>query len=208
MTEALSQKKKSWCQRRESNSYPLQETILSRPCMPFHHAGVRERSGTDSTPDQLFRSHPFGDVLGDSDTRSIGIMREAIGSCRQGLARRFGEDSGVPQNLLGQLAIPLGERVTGWCGSTRRTAINSDASLDFGNTAACFQPALRSTISAALVDDDRLVAVLTAYSPIENSFNESHSRTLERLASTLVDRLSFFEARARSNPVLSQAQTS
>jgi putative nucleotidyltransferase with HDIG domain len=93
---------------------------------------------------------------------------------------------GDPQNLLRHLVIPLGERVTGWCGANRRTTINSDASLDLTSVAGRFQPPLRSTTSTALVDDDRLVAVLTAYSPEEEPFLEDHRHMFEKVGTTLL----------------------
>ena len=38
--------------------------------------------------------------------------------------------SGDPSELLTGLAISNGDRVTGWAGANRQTAINSDAALD------------------------------------------------------------------------------
>ena len=93
---------------------------------------------------------------------------------------------GDPQNLLRGLTIPVGQRVTGWCGANRRTALNSDASLDLSQIAQLFQPPLRSTISAPLADGERLIAVLTAYSLKEDAFTESHRYTFERVSSALV----------------------
>jgi len=93
---------------------------------------------------------------------------------------------GDPQNLLRGLTIPVGQKVTGWCGANRRTAINSDASLDLAQIAQLFQPPLRSTISAPLADGERLIAVLTAYSLKEDAFTESHRYTFERVSSALV----------------------
>ena len=93
---------------------------------------------------------------------------------------------GDPQNLLRGLTIPVGHKVTGWCGANRRTAINSDASLDLAQIAELFQPPLRSTISAPLADGERLIAVLTAYSLKEDAFTESHRYTFERVSSALV----------------------
>jgi putative nucleotidyltransferase with HDIG domain len=97
---------------------------------------------------------------------------------------------GDPQRLLDGLTIRLAERVTGWTGANRRCAVNSDASLDLAQIAQNFQPPLRSTISTPLVAGERLIAVLTAYSPKEEAFNESHRYTFEQVASLLLDRLS------------------
>lgn len=108
---------------------------------------------------------------------------------------------GDPQNLLRGLTIPVGQRVTGWCGANRRTAVNSDASLDLAQIVQLFQPPLRSTISTPLVDDDRLVAVLTAYSLMDEPFTESHRYAFEQVSSALLNRISSFQSNASSKIV-------
>lgn len=108
---------------------------------------------------------------------------------------------GDPQNLLHGLTIPVGQRVTGWCGANRRTAINSDASLDLAQIAQLFQPPLRSTISAPLTDGERLIAVLTAYSLKEDAFTESHRYTFEQVSSALRDRISSLQLNTSSRVV-------
>jgi len=87
--------------------------------------------------------------------------------------------------LTGSFSIKV-PSVTGWCGANRRTAINSDASLDLAQIAQLFQPPLHSTISAPLADGERLIAALTAYSLKEDAFTESHRYTFEQVSSALV----------------------
>ena len=106
---------------------------------------------------------------------------------------------GDPQNLLRGLKIPVGQRVTGWCAANRRTAINSDASLDLAQIAQLFQPPLRCTISTPLADGERLIAVLTAYSLKEDAFTENHRYTFEQVASALLNRISSLQSNASSN---------
>lgn len=108
---------------------------------------------------------------------------------------------GDPQNLLRGLTIPVGQRVTGWCGANRRTAINSDASLDLAQIATLFQPPLRSTISTPLVDNDRLVAVLTAYSLTDEAFTEGHRYAFAQVGSALLARVLSLESNTSSNLV-------
>ena len=108
---------------------------------------------------------------------------------------------GDPQNLLRGLTIPVGQRVTGWCGANRRAAINSDASLDLTQIAQLFQPPLRSTISAPLADSERLFAVLTAYSSKDDAFSESHRYTFEQVTSALRDRMSSVPSHTATNVV-------
>lgn len=108
---------------------------------------------------------------------------------------------GDPHSLLRGLTIPVGQRVTGWCGANRRTAINSDASLDLAQIAQLFQPPLRSTISAPLTDGERLIAVLTAYSLKEDAFTESHRYAFEQVSSALRDRMSSLQLNTSSRLV-------
>src|SRR3989442_13738372 len=86
---------------------------------------------------------------------------------------------GDEQRLLDGLTIKLGERITGWAGANRRSSVNSDASLDLAQIASYFSPPLRSTIRAPLIDGERLIAVLTAYSVKETAFVENHRYIFE-----------------------------
>jgi GAF domain-containing protein len=92
---------------------------------------------------------------------------------------------GDPLKLLSQLTISLGERVTGWCGANLSTAINSDAELDLAQIADSFDPPLRSAMSTPLVKGDRLLGVLTGYSPKTEAFQEHHMYVFEHVASML-----------------------
>lgn len=98
--------------------------------------------------------------------------------------------TGDPDHFLKGLSVPLGERVTGWCAATRRTSVNSDASLDLSTIAQRFRPALRSTISTPLVEGAALYGVLTSYSPQPDAFSDADRYALEEVASALVARLS------------------
>lgn len=111
--------------------------------------------------------------------------------------------SGDDQRLLDGLHIRLGERVTGWSAATRRTSVNSDASLDLTHIASRFTPTLRSTISTPLAQGDRLIGVLTAYSIKEDAFNESHRHMFERTSAALLNRLSSL----RSHPPRTQSHS-
>lgn len=91
--------------------------------------------------------------------------------------------------LLDGFSIKTGQRITGWCGATKRSSVNSDATLDLAQLAEMFEPALRSTLCVPLLSDDRLLGVLTSYSTRESPFNESHSDVAEQVASKLAERL-------------------
>jgi putative nucleotidyltransferase with HDIG domain len=97
--------------------------------------------------------------------------------------------TGDKHNLLPGLTMQLGERVTGWSAANRRTAVNSDASLDLTNVAALFIPALRSVIAVPLVKREQLVGVLSGYSSREEAFSDAHRYAVERVSMMLAERL-------------------
>ena len=93
------------------------------------------------------------------------------------------------QGLLKGLTIKVSERVSGWSGATLQTSVNSDASLDLGRIAGLFSPPLRSTISTPIILAERVVAVLTAYSPRESAFTDVHQYSFEYVAALIATRL-------------------
>lgn len=95
---------------------------------------------------------------------------------------------GDSDRRLPGLTIRLGERVSGWAAANKRISVNSDASLDLFQIASDFAPPLRSTIAVPLSDGDRLVGVLSGYSPKEEAFNDSHRYAIERVALFLTER--------------------
>ena len=87
--------------------------------------------------------------------------------------------SGEGSSAVKGLRIPLGQRLSGWVAANRQTIINSDPVLDLGEIARALMPRLRSCLSAPLLQDDRLVGVLTLYSTTSDGFSEDHRRVLE-----------------------------
>ncbi|HEY5618766.1 MAG TPA: GAF domain-containing protein, partial [Vicinamibacterales bacterium] len=84
--------------------------------------------------------------------------------------------------------------------------VNSNASLDLAEIAGFFVPRLRSTISTPLVLGDTLIGVLTAYSGKQDAFDESHRYSFEKVASTLVSRVSSHQLNISSNVVSFRTQ--
>jgi putative nucleotidyltransferase with HDIG domain len=87
------------------------------------------------------------------------------------------------------LLIPLGQRMTGWVAAQRSTIVNSDAALDLGTLAMQLDPPLRSCLSTALCDGDRLVGALTIYSTTPAAFADLHSHLVEALAPRIASAL-------------------
>jgi GAF domain-containing protein len=108
---------------------------------------------------------------------------------------------GDQQNALRGLTIPLGERVSGWAGANRQTAVNSDATLDLAQIARLFDPALRSTISTPLANDDQLFGVLTAYACTEQAFSDGHRDIFEQVAVLLLQKVTPGQTGSSTNVV-------
>jgi hypothetical protein len=83
--------------------------------------------------------------------------------------------------LLGDLSMPLGDRLTGWVGANRQTILNSDPGLDLGDLAEAWVPQLQSCFAMPLVVDEDLAGVLTVYSPDVRGLSKRQSATLALL---------------------------
>ena len=80
--------------------------------------------------------------------------------------------------LLKGLAVPHGERPTGWAAAHETVMANSPASLDLEERAARFDPPLQSALVAPLLRDGKAVGALSVYSPLLNPFNDDHRTPL------------------------------
>jgi len=91
------------------------------------------------------------------------------------------------------LRITLGQRLSGWVAANRQTVINSDALLDFTDTAQWSGLVSKSCLSTPLVVDDTLIGTLSLYSTQSHAFDDDHRRLVEaaapRVANALVHRV-------------------
>ena len=90
--------------------------------------------------------------------------------------------SGENASYVSSLRIPIGQRLSGWVAANRQTILNSDASLDLGEAARAMKPQLRSSLSAPLIVDKKVIGVLTLYSTQTSAFNDEHGRLIEAIA--------------------------
>jgi putative nucleotidyltransferase with HDIG domain len=93
--------------------------------------------------------------------------------------------SGQHADALRGLAIPLGQRLTGWVAAQRSTVINSDAALDLGNLTMRLTPSPHTCLSTVLCVDGELVGVVSVYSTTLDPFTDRHGALLEVLAPKL-----------------------
>jgi HD domain-containing protein/GAF domain-containing protein len=95
---------------------------------------------------------------------------------------------GDPSELLNGLVISNGDRITGWAGANRQTAINSDAVLDLGPIAELFSPPLRRAISCPIQVNGQIPAVLTIYCDCEEEFTRQHIDVVEHASECIAFR--------------------
>jgi putative nucleotidyltransferase with HDIG domain len=78
--------------------------------------------------------------------------------------------SGAHARALRRLAIPLGERISGWVAANRASIFNSDAALDLETLVLSLDDPPRRCLAVPLVTDGALVGVLTVYSKDDSAF--------------------------------------
>jgi hypothetical protein len=101
--------------------------------------------------------------------------------------------SGNQGHLVTALTIRRGERVSGWAAANQKTIANSQAELDLMELCGSFNPPLRSAIAVPLLaPGERLVGVLTGYSPKDDAFSDLHRYAFERIGFLLSERLGSF----------------
>lgn len=86
---------------------------------------------------------------------------------------------GASASLTRGLRIARGKKLSGWVAANRQTIVNSDPSLDLGDTAQAGCSRLRSSLSTPLVSDDQLIGVLTLYSSVVDFFTEEDGRVAQ-----------------------------
>jgi len=111
--------------------------------------------------------------------------------------------SGLSADALEGLTIPSGEGATGWAARHQAAALNARASSDFEAASAPHAGDLfRSALAFPLMDEQRLIGILTAYHVGEQPYTEAHLRLLQRLggqaASVLSNSIQFERMRAAS----------
>ena len=96
---------------------------------------------------------------------------------------------GDPSELLTGLVISNGDRVTGWAGANRQTAINSDAVIDLGPLVELFDPPLRRAVSCPIEISGQIPVVLTVYCDCEDGFARNDVDALEEISRCIASKL-------------------
>ena len=85
-------------------------------------------------------------------------------------------------DLVVNLRMALGQRLSGWVAANRHGILNSDPALDLGDVSGVDGLGLKSCLSTPLLADDKLIAVVTLYSDRHNGFSDEHRRLLDLIA--------------------------
>jgi putative nucleotidyltransferase with HDIG domain len=83
--------------------------------------------------------------------------------------------TGRHARAISDIAIPVGERVSGWVAASRQPMINADARLDLLEVPGC---PLRSAIAVPCPGPAGTLVVLTLYATTEAAFSSLHERLL------------------------------
>jgi GGDEF domain-containing protein len=87
--------------------------------------------------------------------------------------------------LVYGVRIPLGQGVSGWVAANRRTIVNSDPALDFGDIAPEAMRHLKSCLSAPIVSTTSTLGVITLYSRTVDAFDDADRACVELFAGQL-----------------------
>jgi diguanylate cyclase (GGDEF)-like protein/putative nucleotidyltransferase with HDIG domain len=87
--------------------------------------------------------------------------------------------SGEHSELISDLRIAVGQRLSGWVAAHRQAIRNSDPVLDFGDVLRSMLPRPRSCLSIPLTTKGSLIGVLSLYSTSQSAFTEDHQRIVE-----------------------------
>jgi len=196
---------------REIAPNPLQN---GRPSQAFQEitsstaqaqAPVPTRSDNLSTPNEMLTLFELAHALAGHTTVADAcdvIAKHLHALVPSTLSVFYGYDATrddlVARHCTGERALAvrgmhmnLGERLSGWVAANRRTIVNSDPVLDFGDLARA-EPPLLSSVSTPLIVGDQLVGVLTLYSSTSMAFSDNHRATLEAVATPIAH--SFYHA--------------
>ena len=90
--------------------------------------------------------------------------------------------NGPHDHSLSQLRVPLGKQLAGWVGATRRSALNSNPTLDFDKTTFPICGRMQSCLMVPLVIDEMLVGTLGLYSLQPSMYTADDQHVVELLS--------------------------
>jgi hypothetical protein len=90
--------------------------------------------------------------------------------------------SGVGADVINDLSISIGDRISGWAVAHKQVVLNSNAALELGPIARTFSIPLRYAIAVPILNgpNSAAVGVITCYA--SEPFDNDHRRMLESAA--------------------------
>lgn len=90
--------------------------------------------------------------------------------------------SGVGSDVINDLTIPIGDRISGWSMAHKQVVLNSNAALELGPVTRTFSTPLRYAVAVPILNgpNSAAVGVITAYA--SEPFDNDHRRMLESAA--------------------------
>lgn len=88
---------------------------------------------------------------------------------------------GLHADVVRDLRIGLGDRLSGWVAANRKTIVNSDPALDLTDRMARLTPRPLAALSAPMISEQGLVGVLSLYAA-KAAFSDDERRFVEGLA--------------------------
>ena len=179
----------------EANPMPSQVAV---------EASVQEEAGTASSDiplEPLCVAFELGAALAicDGDVKSLGaamwlhvsrlgnVANAAIYLVNEGRERLSAAYAAGPDaDMLANLDIPVGERLSGWVAATGQSMCSADAALDLMGAA----PHLRCAIAVPLKTGDGVSGVVVWYAHAPDAFDESALQLLQSIAPAIAARVS------------------
>ena len=90
--------------------------------------------------------------------------------------------SGFGEALVPDLRIEVGHGISGWVVANRRSVLNADPALDFGNRLDDLTPRFRSALSIPLTPDTESIGAVTLYSDQPNAFTDDQRLAIEMIS--------------------------
>jgi GAF domain-containing protein len=92
---------------------------------------------------------------------------------------------GAHASALRGARLTLGSGIAGWSAAHRRFVLNGDPAIDLGPGVGTLSPPLRSSLTVPLIHAGNVLAVISLYGSMPQTFTDDQARLLTLLAPSL-----------------------
>jgi diguanylate cyclase (GGDEF)-like protein len=89
--------------------------------------------------------------------------------------------TGTDSELIQQLALKIGQGLTGWVARNKRPLVNARPSADLEAAGSTLPTSLQSALVCPLIFNDRLIGTLAVYHVAASFYRDDHRRLLDRV---------------------------